>query len=348
MTITNFSVLLKRNVKKLTIAKFEHHIHNREYMDGDRTLIRIKQTGEIFTSTPLVNKLLKQIPKEHFADPNKTFLDPTCGDGQFLGEILLKKLEYGIDFETALGSLYGVDIMPDNVEFCKEHLLCGQNQFRHIVDKNIVCADALQYHFRFDGSPTDAEEYEKKMNLLFEWGESMNEYYHDNTWDDRNIINGLKNQREFFDDWDDEEFEKLLQDGKHILADGCIVYIKNKNIHKDNGPAVIYPDDSQVWYQNGQIHRDNGPAVEWPDGLKRWHYRGEIHRDDGPALINRAGDKNWYKHNQLHREDGPAVEFANGKIEWYLNYQQYDNFEEYYDAHPGDDEDKNLLKLKYG
>ena len=42
--------------------------------------------------------------------------------------------------------------MQDNVDLCRERLLCGQEHLRHIVEKNIVCADALRYHYRFDGT----------------------------------------------------------------------------------------------------------------------------------------------------------------------------------------------------
>ena len=66
--------------------------------------------------------------------------------------MLIRKLENGIDFETALGTIYGVDLMPDNVDLCRERLLCGQEHLRHIVEKNIVCHDALTYNYTF-GEP---------------------------------------------------------------------------------------------------------------------------------------------------------------------------------------------------
>jgi type I restriction-modification system DNA methylase subunit len=114
---------------------------------------RVKSTGEIFTPTPLVQEILENLPQEQFTDTTKTFLDPSCGDGQFLGEVLIRKIENGSTFETALSTIYGVDLMPDNVELCRERLLCGREDLRHIVEQNIVCADALRYHYRFDGSP---------------------------------------------------------------------------------------------------------------------------------------------------------------------------------------------------
>jgi type I restriction-modification system DNA methylase subunit len=114
-----------------------------------RDAARIKKTGEVFTPTALVQDIFNKFSKEEFADASKTFLDPSCGNGQFLSEALIRKLENGIDFATALGCIYGVDIMQDNVETCKERLLCGLEQYRHIVEKNIVCADALTYDFSF-------------------------------------------------------------------------------------------------------------------------------------------------------------------------------------------------------
>ena len=129
------------------------HIRERAYMSGvERDQIRIKSTNEVFTPTAEVQRSLDKIPREVFTDPNKTYLDPSCGDGQFLGEVLIRKVENGIDFEQALSTIYGVDLMQDNVDLCRERLLCGQEHLRPIVEKNIVCADALRYHYRFDGS----------------------------------------------------------------------------------------------------------------------------------------------------------------------------------------------------
>jgi hypothetical protein len=129
------------------------HIRDRGYMSGiERDQLRVKATSEVFTPTLLVQQTLNSMPKEWFKDPGKTFLDNSCGDGQFLGEVLIQKLENGIDFETALSGIYGVDLMPDNIKLCQDRLLCGQEHLRHIVEKNIVCADALTYNYCF-GEP---------------------------------------------------------------------------------------------------------------------------------------------------------------------------------------------------
>lgn len=108
---------------------------------------RVKLTGEIFTPTQLVREMLDKLPSDCFDDMDKTFLDPSCGNGQFLSEVLIIKLNRGYSFERSLRSIYGIDIMLDNVEVCRNRLLCGVERFRYIVEHNIICADALTFDF---------------------------------------------------------------------------------------------------------------------------------------------------------------------------------------------------------
>jgi type I restriction-modification system DNA methylase subunit len=135
----------------------------------ERERSRVKATGEVFTPTPLVQEILNQLDVTLFQNPIKTFLDNSCGDGQFLSEVLIRKLENNIDFEQALSTIYGVDLMPDNVKLCQDRLLCGQEHLRHIVEQNIVCADALRYHYRFDGTDPYQTEQDQHLNNLFEF-----------------------------------------------------------------------------------------------------------------------------------------------------------------------------------
>jgi hypothetical protein len=151
----------------MQLDEITSHIRNREYMSGiDRDNVRVKATAEVFTPTELVQQMLDELSPELFTDPDKTFLEPSCGDGQFLGEVLIRKLESGIEFEQALSTLYGVDLMPDNVKLCQDRLLCGREDLRHIVEQNIVCHDGLEYHYRFDGTPGHTltwQEYEAEL-----------------------------------------------------------------------------------------------------------------------------------------------------------------------------------------
>ena len=146
----------------MKLEKIINHLREREYMSGvERDKTRVKATGEVFTPTELVQEMLDKLPQELFSDVTATFCDPSCGDGQFLSEVLIRKLGNGIDFKTALSTIYGVDIMADNVKLCQDRLLCGQEDLRYIVEKNIVQANSLEYNYLFG----DTEEF---GNSLFE------------------------------------------------------------------------------------------------------------------------------------------------------------------------------------
>jgi type I restriction-modification system DNA methylase subunit len=157
----------------MEIQDLINQIRKHGYMEGIiRDESRIKRTGEFFTPTWLVQyslEKIEQVDPTAFSDKTKTFIDPTCGDGQLIGEVLIRKLENGIDFETALSTIYGVDLMPDNVRLCQDRLLCGQEHLRHIVEKNIVCADALTYHYRFDQTDPNLSDQDLQLNKLFEF-----------------------------------------------------------------------------------------------------------------------------------------------------------------------------------
>ena len=58
------------------------------------------------------------------------------------------------------------------------------------------------------------------------------------------------------------------------------------------------------WYYNsaGQLHRDDGPAIEYPDGSKSWCQNGQLHRTDGPAVEYASGDKVWYINGKMLTE----------------------------------------------
>ena len=134
------------------------HSRNRTYMSGiQRDKSRVKQTAEIFTPTELVVEKIDKLEKvdpELFTNPTKTFLDNSCGDGQFLSEVIIRKMERSnCTLEQALSTTYGVELMEDNVKLCKKRL-AGPNptqEILDILDKNIVCHDALTYDYSFGG-----------------------------------------------------------------------------------------------------------------------------------------------------------------------------------------------------
>jgi hypothetical protein len=132
------------------------HTRNREYMSGvERDKLRVKQTAEVFTPTELVQEMLDKLEEQDptlFSDPSKTFLDNSCGDGQFLSEVVIRKMERsGCTLEQALRTTYGIELMEDNVRECRKRL-AGPNptpEILKIVESNIICHDALTYDYSF-------------------------------------------------------------------------------------------------------------------------------------------------------------------------------------------------------
>ena len=94
---------------------------------------RVREHGEVFTAEREVKAMLDLV-KEECENIDATFLEPACGDGNFLDEILRRKLgvcrkkyaQSAADYEKfsflACTTLYGVDILADNVQRCRERL----------------------------------------------------------------------------------------------------------------------------------------------------------------------------------------------------------------------------------
>ena len=132
------------NVSPEELNRLIDHMRHREYMSGvEREKSRVKATGEVFTPTPLVQEILDQLPAETFSNPAKTFLDPSAGDGQFLSEVLLRKIQNGSTHKQALETTYGVDIKPDNVKLLRDRLIAGNESLRPIAENNLLVGNAL-------------------------------------------------------------------------------------------------------------------------------------------------------------------------------------------------------------
>jgi hypothetical protein len=79
-----------------------------------------------------------------------------------------------------------------------------------------------------------------------------------------------------------------------------------------------------------------------------WMLDGEYHRTDGPSVENHRGDMVWHRHGRWHRTDGPAIEYADGIHAWYLDGSCY-TFDDWLDQNTElTDEEKVMMKLKYG
>lgn len=148
----------------MEIDVYKQFVRSYGYMKGiDRDKSRQDSTQEWFTCQEFVEEVLDRVENakaDIFLNPTKTLLDNAAGDGQFLTEIVIRKMERsGCTLEQALSTTYGVELMEDNVELCKERLAgpTPTQEILDILDKNIVCADALTYHYRFDGThPTSS------------------------------------------------------------------------------------------------------------------------------------------------------------------------------------------------
>lgn len=153
------------------LINYINHARNFGYMSGiERDRLRQKETAEVFTPTDYVQQILdeeEQNSPNMFKEWSNTYMDNSCGDGQFLSEVIIRKMERsGCTLEQALSTTYGVELMEDNVKLCKERL-AGPNptqEILDILDKNIVCADALTYHYRFDGTSPTMTDQEVKLN----------------------------------------------------------------------------------------------------------------------------------------------------------------------------------------
>jgi type I restriction-modification system DNA methylase subunit len=114
----------------------------------DPILQREVTSDEYFTPDELLLKHINDL------DINEKYIDNCCGIGNWLVKILEMKLAAGIDHETALRQLYGVEFQQDSTEICRTRLLMGNEELRYIVEKNIVCADALTYNYTFGEKET--------------------------------------------------------------------------------------------------------------------------------------------------------------------------------------------------
>ena len=152
---------------------------------------RVADHGEVFTADREVNAMLDLV-KQETERVDSRFLEPACGDGNFVVEILRRKLEAAkrraipprkrkplpLEFEKqsviAVASIYGVDLLMDNVLACRQRLydiwnaeyenICKAEiseecraAVRFILSRNIVCGNALSLKV-VDNNGNDTDE----------------------------------------------------------------------------------------------------------------------------------------------------------------------------------------------
>lgn len=148
------------------IEEYINHLDN--FIEYERTKERRRLTDEDFTPGDIINNVfLDEYPDEVWANKEIGFIDNNCGVGNILAEIAKRRLKAGLTLEETLLTLYGVEYESDNHILCINRLLCGREDLRHIVEQNIVCADALRYHYRFDGTDPYETAQDLHNNSLF-------------------------------------------------------------------------------------------------------------------------------------------------------------------------------------
>lgn len=125
---------------------------------------RVKDFAEVYTPQWLVKDM---VALTNASNLSTTILEPACGNGNFLAEILSQKLsnchtEYEV--QISVKSLFGIDIQEDNVRECRERLCnllferfpnSDKKEVENVLQKNIVCGDFLTKKHWSQGKETD-------------------------------------------------------------------------------------------------------------------------------------------------------------------------------------------------
>ena len=124
-----------------------------------KTKQRVKDFGEVFTNEREVKAMCDLIDRDTWNNIASTFLEPACGNGNFLVEIYRRKLERcqtEKDGLKALASIVGIDIQADNVQESRDRLkqmyvdkFPNANEIAlqmadMILKNNIMCGDSLK------------------------------------------------------------------------------------------------------------------------------------------------------------------------------------------------------------
>ena len=111
---------------------------------------------EFFTPYSIVKRMCDKVSEADWTDPTKLFCEPCFGNGQFVIYIIWNRIQHGIDWKTALETLYGVELMEDNVAECKDRIcemltnICedfNEDEARLIMDSQLVCHDFFTWNF---------------------------------------------------------------------------------------------------------------------------------------------------------------------------------------------------------
>ena len=141
--------------------------------NGIKSKERVSKFGEVFTPENIVRDMINLIPTEVREKLDSTWLEPACGNGNFLVDILSDKLDiaeqlgledYDINVFRAVCSIYGIDIQADNIkESIYRMMKIIQHRYKEFTGKEL-------------GSKLgDAIAYVLTQNII--WGDAIEEMY---------------------------------------------------------------------------------------------------------------------------------------------------------------------------
>lgn len=113
-------------------------------------------TNEFFTPYCLVKRMTDKVTEDMWYDPTKTFLEPSCGNGQFVCYIIYKRLMCNVSVIDTMNTVYAVDLMPDNIHELKERVFrllnlmevsYDKDTIKKIMDHNFVACDFFKFNF---------------------------------------------------------------------------------------------------------------------------------------------------------------------------------------------------------
>lgn len=195
---------------------------------------RVADHGEVFTNEREVNAMLDLV-KQETERIESTFLEPACGDGNFLAEVLRRKLavvdsrysksqfEWERYSVIAISSIYGVDILEDNAIECRSRLFkifderytelfkdkCKdecRSSVKFLLNRNILWGDALDFTNPITKQPIVFSEWKPINGTLIKRKDFMFQFLVEQTF-----------QLTMFDENNNAQyFDKEIQDYKPV------------------------------------------------------------------------------------------------------------------------------------
>lgn len=195
---------------------------------------RVADHGEVFTNQREVNAMLDLV-KQETERIDSTFLEPACGNGNFLAEVLRRKLdvvtnrykksqfEWERNAVISISSIYGIDILEDNAQECRNRLFEIFNEnyqglfksetkedcrrsVKYILSRNILWGDALDFTNPITKQPIVFSEWKAINGVLIKRKDYMFQFLVEQTF-----------QLTMFDENNTAQyFDKEIQDFKPV------------------------------------------------------------------------------------------------------------------------------------